>query len=39
LWYIVLGVFIILIAEKERIADPNEDAFQVFSILFEIVSA
>ncbi|RJE17260.1 Potassium, partial [Aspergillus sclerotialis] len=39
LWYIVLGLFIVLIAEKERIADPNEDAFQVFSILFEIVSA
>ncbi|KAK2743057.1 low affinity potassium transporter [Myotisia sp. PD_48] len=39
LWYVFLGVFIITIAEGSRIADPNDPAFQVFSIFFEVVSA
>ena len=39
LWYIFLGLFIIAIAEGERLQNTNEYAFTVFSVLFEIVSA
>ena len=39
LWYIFLGMFIIAIVEGTRLADPNEPAFNLFSVLFEIVSA
>ncbi|KAI8720193.1 HET domain-containing protein [Fusarium sp. LHS14.1] len=39
LWYIFLGTFCICIAEADRIADVNEPAFTVFSILFEVTSA
>jgi len=39
LWYIFLGLFIIAIAEGDRIADENQPAFTLFPILFEIVSA
>lgn len=39
LWYIFLGLFIIAIAEGARLANTNEYAFTLFSVLFEIVSA
>ena len=39
LWYIFLGLFIIAIAEGDRLANTNEYAFTLFSVLFEIVSA
>ncbi|KAH7110050.1 cation transport protein-domain-containing protein [Dactylonectria estremocensis] len=39
LWYIFLGAFCICIAESDRIADVNEPAFSVFSVLFEVTSA
>ncbi|KAL2811522.1 cation transport protein-domain-containing protein [Aspergillus granulosus] len=39
LWYIFLGIFCICIAESDRIMDPNEPAFAVFPIFFEVVSA
>ncbi|KAJ4327621.1 hypothetical protein N0V84_001869 [Fusarium piperis] len=39
LWYIFLGTFCICIAESDRIADVNEPAFSVFSVLFEVTSA
>ncbi|MCJ1310380.1 low affinity potassium transporter [Agyrium rufum] len=39
LWYIFLGLFVIAIAEGSRIQDPNQIAFNLFSVLFEIVSA
>ncbi|GKU15547.1 unnamed protein product, partial [Fusarium langsethiae] len=39
LWYIFLGTFCICIAETTRIADINEPAFSVFSVLFEVTSA
>ena len=39
LWYIFLGLFIIAIAEGNRLANTNEYAFTLFSVLFEIVSA
>ena len=39
LWYIFLGLFIIAIAEGERLSNTNEYAFTLFSVLFEIVSA
>lgn len=39
LWYIFLAVFCICIAESDRIMDPEEQAFQIFAILFEVVSA
>ncbi|KAJ5198239.1 uncharacterized protein N7498_007356 [Penicillium cinerascens] len=39
LWYIFLGSFCICIAESGKIADTNDPAFSVFSILFEVVSA
>ena len=39
LWYIFLGLFIIAIAEGNRLSNTNEYAFTVFSVLFEIVSS
>lgn len=39
LWFIFLGTFCICIAEADRIADTNEDAFAVFPVLFEVISA
>ncbi|KAL1619076.1 hypothetical protein SLS54_006928 [Diplodia seriata] len=39
LWYISLGVFCIAVAEADRVADPADPAFQIFAILFEVVSA
>ena len=39
LWYIFLGMFIIAIAEGDRLSNTNEYAFTLFSVLFEIVSA
>ncbi|KAF4951755.1 hypothetical protein FSARC_12826 [Fusarium sarcochroum] len=39
LWYIFLGTICICIAESTRIADVNEPAFSVFSVLFEVTSA
>ncbi|KAI9665603.1 MAG: low affinity potassium transporter [Trizodia sp. TS-e1964] len=39
LWYIFLGLFIVTIAEGERIRDPNDPQFTVFSCLFELVSS
>ncbi|KAL2867470.1 potassium ion transporter [Aspergillus lucknowensis] len=39
LWYIFLGIFCICIAESNRVMDPNEPAFAVFPIFFEVVSA
>ncbi|OJD17721.1 hypothetical protein AJ78_02185 [Emergomyces pasteurianus Ep9510] len=38
LWYIFLGVFCICASESKRIMDPNEPAFAVFAIFFEVVS-
>lgn len=39
LWYLFLGLFIICIVEGKKLSDTNEDAFTMFSVLFEIVSA
>lgn len=39
LWFIFVGFFIISISEGTRIQDPNQPAFTLFSVLFEIVSA
>lgn len=39
LWFIFLGLFIIAIAEGDRISDPLDDGFSLFACLFEIVSA
>ncbi|CAI1578274.1 hypothetical protein SEUBUCD646_0K02660 [Saccharomyces eubayanus] len=39
LWFLFLGLFIICICESRHIEDTNEPEFNVFSILFEIVSA
>jgi hypothetical protein len=39
LWFIFVGLFIIAIAEGQRIADTNQPAFDLFACLFEIVSA
>ncbi len=39
LWYIFLGLFVIAVAEGNRLANTNEYAFTLFSVLFEIVSA
>ena len=38
LWWIMLGVFLITIAESDRVADNADPAFSVFAILFEVVS-
>lgn len=39
LWYIFLGCFVICCAESDRVMDPNEPAFAIFPILFEVTSA
>jgi Trk-type K+ transport system membrane component len=39
LWYVFLGLFIIAIVEGDHINDKSEYAFQLFNVLFEIVSA
>ncbi|KAN0080721.1 Cation transport domain containing protein [Elaphomyces granulatus] len=39
LWYIFLGLFIIAIAEGDRIQNPADPAFNLFNVLFEVVSA
>ncbi|KAI4911445.1 uncharacterized protein J4E92_010258 [Alternaria infectoria] len=39
LWYIFLGVFMICIAESDRIMSQEDYAFNVFAIFFEVVSA
>lgn len=39
LWYIFLGLFIIAIAEGDRLSNTNQCSFTLFSVLFEIVSA
>lgn len=39
LWYVFLGLFIVAIAEGNRLQDPNDWAFSLFNVLFEIVSA
>jgi potassium uptake Trk family protein len=39
LWYIVLGLFIITIAEGSKIGNQKMTHFDTFAILFEIVSA
>jgi len=39
LWYVFLGFFIICIVEGGRLANTNQYAFTMFSVLFEIVSA
>ncbi|KAI7675554.1 hypothetical protein KC318_g865, partial [Hortaea werneckii] len=39
LWYVFLGFFVICIVEGGRLANTNEYAFTMFSVLFEIVSA
>ena len=39
LWYVFLGIFCISIAESSRLSDPNDPAFSVFGIFFEVVSA
>ncbi|KAL8835695.1 MAG: hypothetical protein Q9170_003234, partial [Blastenia crenularia] len=39
LWYIFLGLFIIAVAEGNRLQNTNEYAFTIYSCLFEIVSA
>ncbi|CAG7979060.1 unnamed protein product [Penicillium nalgiovense] len=38
LWYVFLGLFIITIAEGSKLQQ-NDNAFQVFNVLFEVVSA
>ncbi|KAL8953823.1 MAG: hypothetical protein Q9222_000332 [Ikaeria aurantiellina] len=39
LWYIFLGLFIIAVAEGDRLQNTNDYAFNIYSCLFEIVSA
>ncbi|RMZ77237.1 hypothetical protein DV738_g4525, partial [Chaetothyriales sp. CBS 135597] len=39
LWYIFLGIFCISIAEADKIRDPDNPAFAVFPIFFEVTSA
>lgn len=39
LWYVFLGLFLVCIIEGDRIQDPNQPSFTIFSCLFEIVSA
>ncbi|KAJ5958055.1 uncharacterized protein N7479_005205 [Penicillium vulpinum] len=39
LWYVFLGLFIIAIAEGTRLQDPADYSFQLFTVLFEVVSA
>ncbi|CAG7955316.1 unnamed protein product [Penicillium salamii] len=39
LWYIFLGMFLIVVVEGTALADPNRYYFNLFAVLFEIVSA
>ncbi|KAH2966562.1 hypothetical protein KXW00_003390 [Aspergillus fumigatus] len=39
LWYVFLGLFIIAIVEGNRLQSEDEYAFQMWAVLFEIVSA
>lgn len=39
LWYVFLGLFVITIAEGGRLQDTTDYNFQVFNVLFEVVSA
>ncbi|KAJ5512070.1 hypothetical protein N7463_001622 [Penicillium fimorum] len=39
LWYVFLGLFIIAIAEGSRLQNQQDYAFQLFTVLFEVVSA
>ena len=39
LWYVFLGLFLIAIIDGSRLANTNEYAFSLFSVLFEIISA
>ncbi|KAJ5754331.1 hypothetical protein N7533_003874 [Penicillium manginii] len=39
LWYVFLGLFIIAIAEGGRLASQADYNFQLFTVLFEVVSA
>ncbi|RHZ53436.1 potassium ion transporter [Aspergillus thermomutatus] len=39
LWYVFLGLFIIAIVEGSRLQSQNDYSFQMWAVLFEIVSA
>lgn len=39
LWYVAIGAFIVCIIEADALADTKNSAFNVFAILFEVVSA
>jgi Trk-type K+ transport system membrane component len=39
LWYVFLGLFIIAIAEGDRLEVVSDYSFQLFTVLFEVVSA
>ncbi|KAL1955096.1 hypothetical protein VTO42DRAFT_9030 [Malbranchea cinnamomea] len=39
LWYVFLGVFIVVIAEGGKVESPEDPDFSVFAIIFECVSA
>lgn len=39
LWYVFLGLFIIAIVEGGRLQDSSKYSFQLFNVLFEVVSA
>ncbi|KAK9479092.1 cation transport protein-domain-containing protein [Lipomyces japonicus] len=39
LWYIFLGLFVICIADGSQISDTSNPSFNIFSVLFEVVSA
>ncbi|KAJ5683626.1 hypothetical protein N7462_006791 [Penicillium macrosclerotiorum] len=39
LWYVFLGLFIITIAEGSRLQSASDYSFQIFTVLFEVVSA
>lgn len=39
LWYVFLGLFVIAIAEGPRLQNTSDYSFQLFTVLFEVVSA
>lgn len=39
LWYVFLGLFVIAIAEGSRLQEDTDYSFQLFTVLFEVVSA
>lgn len=39
LWYVCLGLFIITIVEGDRLKNESEYSFQIWAVLFEVVSA